>query len=603
MSRFQQLLRFKRVLRKRKVALAAAVFLSAFALRYYHLDHRSIWMDEDAQARNASTGFNIGLVYKAASQQQPPLDYMFEKIGLTVFGWTEIGARIHAALLGSAAAAVFFLLVTTLVRRPGAVFFGTLLFITHPLLIRYGQEGRPISCGVFFALLWLLSVIKLIRKANSIVEAALLKNLAPVFISCFLFILSVGFQPLVFLAVFAAAFLPCAYFGKLPRRKTGLIFGAIFAASVAASPILLLTLKAGAAYVKPTALPEKAASLLNALLHLDFKEWFGRLDELMGHLLFFFAAVSVPALLGIAEKIRRKKLGRSAAFHLVFFLLFSVLFPIFFNALYYGLIPKHRPVARYFLSVVPVLLIFLTMLLSEAEEFLSGKCTRRSKTVSRAVYAVAALTLTAMVASPTASALKFQYNETEHRDWRSVYNLFKQDPHATGVAYLMNLIPVDRWGPVRFYGTNFYYRTEDARPILLKKIDNLVSDVARGALESGDRLYLVVPYGYEAIPKEALRKFNAQFYQFTKMTVLHITLGTEPEKDVLSLFDRLASKADKTQQNFKIFEVQAALKILFHDDKSAQRIIKLLAEMDTDGSLHKKVIPSLNQARKRARDD
>lgn len=567
--------------------IAGAVFLLAFLFRLYHLDYRSIWMDEDAQAHIASRGINAGLPARAARQQQPPLDYAAESIGLFVFGWTETGARIHAALWGSFAAVLFFMLLMSSVRRPSAVTFGTVLFVTHPMLVRYSQEGRPVSCGVFFAVWWLWAFFKFVRAPRPDADLKARAVSAAIFFAASLaFILSVGFQPLVFLFVSAAALLPLLVFYPRFRRRILEMWGMMLIALAAALPILLLCLENGAHYVAPSSSFEKIASISKSLAAFSFSEWKEHLHDIADHL-FLVSAVVIP--LGIMGVVRKRSMRRTDRFFFAFLLLFALLYPFLFNGLYYGMVSRHYLAVRYFLSVTPALLVLLSMFFSNAAGFVQKKLAARSPLPRRLIVFVLAFGLAAAVAVPSATSLCMRYAESSRTDWRSLYALFKKKPDRFGAAYLMNLVPVGKWAPVRFYATQFYYPLEERRPIALRKIEEMIPDLRAGRPAPGADVYWVVPYGYRLLTKETLKGSKAVFHRYDRISVAHVKLGLDARRDIADVFDKMAAKVAETENNYKIFEMRAELGLMTGDKKRTVGAIKMLSRINKRGKLDKTI--------------
>ena len=210
--------------------LAVVLFVLSLGLRVYRIDNSSIWMDEDAQASKILKNTEkVSLVRRAAEQHQPPVDYYAESLFLRLFGTNELGARFHAALWGALASVLFFLLMIELIKRPFEAAFLSLLFVFDSDLIFYSQEGRPISCGVFFAVLLLFVTCRFTKLKAS--PDSLLVLGAIYFISCTLFLLSVGFQPVVFCFVSLLSALPLLAF-RAYRLKVVLLFLLTFSPSV-----------------------------------------------------------------------------------------------------------------------------------------------------------------------------------------------------------------------------------------------------------------------------------------------------------------------------------------------------------------------------------
>ena len=594
MPRLPSLLKTQRLLRRRRFYIAGVLFAAALLLRLYHLDYRSIWMDEDRQAAIAGGGINVDLFFRAAGQQQPPLDYAAEKLGLMIFGWTEIGARVHAALWGAGASALFFLLLRSLALHPAAQLLGTAAFVMNPLLVRYSQEGRPISCGVFFAVVWLTSLMKMLRTKPAASFGKRLLQQRGLFGATLLFLFSVGFQPPVFLSTATVALLGTTAVSPRLRRSIGAMLVSIGIAFIAALPVLLLTLREGASYMNGDSPLDKLTAVAEHLADFPVTDYLKRLYELVGSL-WAVAVICIPA--GIAAIIRAVRRGHLCRFErsvLLFSAIFIFAYPVLLNGLYFGLVKRHGLEARYYLTAVPPLLLFFSVLASYGAGLFAAAL--RAGTPLRKAVTIA-VTVAAMIGFfvPTTSVLQTRYKMRGRTDWRGFYTEIKKDPKAFGTAYLMNLVPPKRWAPVRFYATRFYYRTKDKHPIALKMVDAMIGDLYRDALVSGADVYWAIPYGHDALKKRMFKKSSVDCFGFKRLTVLHLRIKDNPVAEVLALFDRAAETAVRNVGQYKLVELQTELRILVGDRKGAKKSLRRLSKLDKQGTLRPTVIARLKK--------
>ncbi|MCK4308327.1 glycosyltransferase family 39 protein, partial [candidate division WOR-3 bacterium] len=131
------------------VALLAAV------LRFYHLAYESLWMDEIRQVSYYSKPIK-GVISGAASQTQPPLDYLIgwglHHLGLADSDWW---VRFPAAIFGIGSILLLMWWCRRFINDFTALVAGTLVSIC-PLHIRMSQEARPYTIFIFLALLSLI---------------------------------------------------------------------------------------------------------------------------------------------------------------------------------------------------------------------------------------------------------------------------------------------------------------------------------------------------------------------------------------------------------------------------------------------------------------
>src|SRR6187551_919384 len=226
------------------------LFVVALAIRLYGIENRSIWMDEDHQARCILRGkFDLSMLTRSAEQQQPPLDYYLEYLGFEWFGVTPLGARFHAAVLGSLTVLVVYLLLRRVFESRLTILLGTLLALLHPLMLYYSREGRPIACGVFFAVL-VLYLLHWFMYGEGSVYLLLLRGGLLGIVACG-FMLAVGFQPLIFLASTGLALTPALFVSRLRWRALGAML-CIALGALVALPVLLRVLERATRYVGRT---------------------------------------------------------------------------------------------------------------------------------------------------------------------------------------------------------------------------------------------------------------------------------------------------------------------------------------------------------------
>lgn len=150
---------------KPEIAWLGLIFLAGTVLRFYHLGHDSLWLDEAGVAYAARAGTITEMLEVVRSHVMAmPLDYLvvwlFGKISLQ-----EAVLRIPAAIWGS----LSLLLAYRFYRQfSGAApaLLGLLVLALSPLHIQYSQELRFYSSLIFFYLLSSLLLWKAIQRPS-----------------------------------------------------------------------------------------------------------------------------------------------------------------------------------------------------------------------------------------------------------------------------------------------------------------------------------------------------------------------------------------------------------------------------------------------------
>ena len=563
-------------------ATSSLVFAVALVSRLWSIESRSIWMDEESQARavlEARSAFD--LVKAAAAQQQPPIDYFVQHFGFEFFGVTPLGARVHAAVFGALAVLCFYRLSKQVFGGGAPVVFGTLLMLLHPLPLYYSHEARPISCGVFFATLFLANLHGFVMLPGTPWRRAL-RGLG-LLVSTWCFQLSLGMQPVVLVAVLALALFP-GLFVK-PLRPWIASAWAIFAAAFGlAWPVLSSVIGASGRYVDRAPLSDRLLSVIEKLLELPFHAWQFQLGELLAPLWPPVLLLIALGLWGLVNDFRQRREPAILAVTL-FCLLSALLFPWVLGAIFAALV-KWPLKPRYFATLTPLVLLLLALLLHHAWPIVL-KLTARSRGIKLAVVVtlVACLGWAGVVqAQATATA----YTTPQQQDWAGLYALFKQNQRR-GVSYLLSLR-----GPGEsergYYAQRFYYSSPDPQPITLKGTRHLRQDFKRSKklLREGEgqgNVYVTIIDGWrDAQPlKRAIEKRvpGARFHALNGASVIELRPTKQGKVALLKLFEVLADKLESKPDNWRALQVLAWLRIDEGDTEGARELVLRIKKLDS----------------------
>jgi hypothetical protein len=148
-----------------KIISALLLFFFALGLRVYDLADESLWMDELRQVSYYPHPF-IQIIYDAASQSQPPLDYWIGHL-VHYFASSDFAVRLPAAFFGAGSVLMIVLIISRLCSWPISLFWG-LIGAILPFNLYYSQEARPYSIAVFLFLCVLWSLDHIIANRHKI---------------------------------------------------------------------------------------------------------------------------------------------------------------------------------------------------------------------------------------------------------------------------------------------------------------------------------------------------------------------------------------------------------------------------------------------------
>jgi uncharacterized membrane protein len=142
--------------------ILGGIVLWAIALRFFRLEHQSVWLDEAISYRVANMSPGAIISY-STDASHPPLYYLTLHYWLEVFGSSEGAMRALSAVLGVLAVLLIFKLGEALFG-PRAGLFAALFAAMSPFWVWYSQEARMYSMSAF---LGLLSANCLVRAMNT----------------------------------------------------------------------------------------------------------------------------------------------------------------------------------------------------------------------------------------------------------------------------------------------------------------------------------------------------------------------------------------------------------------------------------------------------
>lgn len=585
-------------------------------MRLYGIEDRSIWMDEDAQVRRVvAGGFDLGLIDRAATQQQPPIDYYLQYIGIQLFGVTPLGARFHAALLSAATVLLMFLLLRRMLSTWLTVLVGTTLCLLHHTLIFYAHEARPISCGIFFATLQLFVLHAFMLGRRPGWQRALWGG--GLTASSAAFLLSVGFQPMILLAVSSAALTPGLAVRSL-RLRVLAAWALIACGVLGALPLLARVLAQGSRFLQGARPPvEQLQAVAEQALRPEFASWTDKFSELLTPLWPLTLLAAASGLVGLVldfkagggneSEARPSLVSPDERFSLIFLLGVSGLFPWVFDSTFEAIV-DYQIKERYYACYIPVLLLTVACLLHFGLRWFDRIRQMRPGGGPLLGFILGSVLVATLALQGNAAAIAYQ---EPRRDWASLYALFREAP-GRGVAYMVHLV-----GPkekrANYYAQRFYYTRLQPRPVALRKQEHIARDCTnhRGFLLRPN-LYIVVRYDSRKLVRirKKLEKAlpTATFHPFHGTSVLQLQAPEGQSRQALErAFEALVRHLPKSQDNYRAYTILAELQLCNRRPRAARRTINQLKSLDsralrrTIESFERRIERDLRTRRKRDR--
>jgi len=147
------------------IAIGVAL-LAAVALRWFDLEHFSLWWDEGFTAW-ASSLSPARIIPFARGDNQAPLYYLVQHYWTAGFGSSEFALRALSALFGTLALPVFYLLSKKVLQDSMATALAMCIFAFSMKQIWYSREARVYETASFFALVAIYALMLFLEKRSA----------------------------------------------------------------------------------------------------------------------------------------------------------------------------------------------------------------------------------------------------------------------------------------------------------------------------------------------------------------------------------------------------------------------------------------------------
>jgi len=450
-----------------RAGVCLLLFYIAFSVRYSDISFRGLWMDEDFQAQSSAFGFFSPKVAKGAyMQSQPPLDYYLQAIGISLFGYNELGIRIHAVLAGALASLLFFVLIR---RHYGffAALLGFILFAFNPWLVRYSVEARPYSTSVLFCVVFLFALYEFAARMS--VRSGIL-----FFFAQFIFLCSIGLQPLVLVFCFGMWTVVSLIFFARPFQwkeacKVLAPYAAAFLFYIPVYFILLSRIDTMGRIYPLTTWLQRFPALLERYRTADFMSFLAMAGKALPLVVVAFAAQCV--VLFIQRRFSVEKKEKMLRFVLLGVFVF---FPVIAWFVWFLLMKNWVFYEKYKLVYLPVLLLAISLGIRDL--FLLIKEYVRGRKAGKIIRAAVALVIIVACAACVVGARPASRSLVPHQHcWRELFAALKNDVAQGDVAILLSL--TESGLPPHWFGHRAYFNRPDV--FLLSTDDSQLYDVLK----------------------------------------------------------------------------------------------------------------------------
>ena len=455
--------------------LLIAIVILATALRVYHIDFQSIWLDEIHTMNEANPKIPLKELYNVimAGEQMPPLYFYSLYFLFKIFGYTTLVARVYSAIVGIVSVFSIYLLGKEMINKKAGL-FAALLLSVNSFHLYYSQDARPYMLFFLFTTFSFYNLIKFLKlpsKKNALyygITTAMMINTH--FFG--LFVLFSQYITLLFFLILS----------KNTQRK-----GFFVNSFISGIVTLLLFIPSMKVFIKVSEIKDFwiPAPTLDTYT-LIFKEFFGNSElvlTLVGLLfIIYFIKLSKEKNTSIEYKSIIENKTIFAFVLLIPWIIIVLLIPLIRSYLSIPMI-----ISRYFISILPALIIILSIAINQF----------KNKIIQIGIiglFIVFSLTDIIIVKKYYTNINKAQFRESTQF---IIDNNSKKEPVVSSLGWYM---------PYFFKNEKAYYKIID------KTLDAYIAEMEQDSTKIKP-FWLTDGFGSEYVPSETSLKFiNENFY-------------------------------------------------------------------------------------------
>lgn len=196
----------RQIIKNKKLLLILIVCFSNLLISFFNISTQYPRGISTPEIGQFGLSLSKNTIEASKRQQQPPLDYYFSAFSHSLFGNNKFAVRFHA---------MFFYLVLSFILPLGIYFLcsslwitlmGTLLFSINHVIRLHSVDARPLCLALLTGFFFLFFYISYCNQ-NKTSRESIKKPLCTIFSSQYLFAISIGLQPIIFiLSLFFSSF-------------------------------------------------------------------------------------------------------------------------------------------------------------------------------------------------------------------------------------------------------------------------------------------------------------------------------------------------------------------------------------------------------------
>ena len=539
---------------------------------------RGMFFDELTQFLGSINRSNI--IEASSRQQQPPLDYYFSAFSNELWEQTsKFSIRFHTILFYLI---LSFILPLGIYRFSSSLWIttvGTVIFLINHLIRLLSVYARPQSLALLTGFLFLFFYLSYCNKSRSDRQ-----SLFPVIASQYLFVMSIGLQPVVFIVSLFLSSFWLFFDNKKTIFKN--LFVSHFITALFVLPFYINMYFIGNSRYKFKTISLEAISnyILNYNIFDLFKNYFFPFYEQLSPLLLPLV-VSLGAVVFIRKKISKLTIMIGSAL---------VSFPILYDFLFHTAI-RNDLNNRYFiiLSLFPIL--FIALALKEIHQYLKTVKWKILWLIPMAILFSWAVYLQ-ILAIKNETRFEFPYL---NNNMEKVYKYLKKKGNSNDLAIDIFLKPILRSVITHTYYNKILFYESSLHPTIIKpkgiKIRMKYKSAGRGAFpiyyikwkkfskkEKQKIFFIVKDVDNTSYPDKAYDVLSGfmESQRFGEYAVFELTLkGKNKQKEYINFLYGLIEKTE-TKYRVILYETLLYYACKNKDRKKFKQLLKEYRELE-----------------------
>lgn len=437
-----------------------------------------------AELGQFDTHLSQDLIEASYRQQQPPLDYYFSSFSHSLFGESKFALRFHA---------MFFYLILSFMIPLGLYFFchsfwitiiGSILFLMNHVIRLHAVDARPLNLALLTGFLFLFFYLYCCRRNRP--ED---KPFLPILTSQYLFVMSAGLQPVIFIiSLFLSSF-----WLLLENKKQ--VFKSLFLSNVGAG---LLTLPF---YIKMWGFGKSAYKFQRISLE-SINSYFENLNItyfIKKYFFIFYEQMSFSFLFIVICLIIIWFFKKTIEKRILMLLSAIILFPIFYDSIFNIGFVWIALSNWYIITFSLLLILFFILSLKEINKHLTAK---KWKAFFICSFFAIFLWNTYLQISAIKNETRFRFPYRDN-SVQQIYDYLKKHGDSKDVVIEFSLTPIVTYRPKHISDRSMLFYNRNLHPIIINFRIDFTEIPPFFYEDSSDKIYYV---DWKTIQKKEIHK-------------------------------------------------------------------------------------------------